>query len=342
MAAGNTFQTEDLSQLALSAELELDDLQVVLKCLPIVASQASAFGFFHKSLADYYLASAWLADLTCPGQEGLLRTLPELSLSQATIAKDVFPSLALLAQYVYMDLEARRAGRQQDHLYWQVVATCEQMLEHSKAEGFDQIDASSNALTILNFLGYSFAGRDLRGIQARAALLDQGMFASADLQSARLERCLLSRSVFSDCDLQRADLSGCEFGVPSADFLGHADVVAAVILSGDARLAISASWDRTIKVWDVATGSELRVLRGHENYVVSLALTADSRTLVSGSHDKTVRVWSLETGALLRTLQGHRHLVAALAIAHPQGLCPLIVSGSFDQNIFIWELDTGA
>ena len=72
-------------------------------------------------------------------------------------------------------------------------------------------------------------------------------------------------------------------------------------LSGDERFAISASEDNTLKVWELASGRELRTLRGHSGEVYAVAMTMDGKRAVSASDDKTLKVWKLETGEVLAT-----------------------------------------
>ena len=76
-------------------------------------------------------------------------------------------------------------------------------------------------------------------------------------------------------------------------------------LSGDGRLAVSASSDKTLKVWEVESGRELRTLEGHTDWVYGVALSGDGRRAVSASWDKTLKVWEVESGRELRTLEGH-------------------------------------
>jgi hypothetical protein len=75
--------------------------------------------------------------------------------------------------------------------------------------------------------------------------------------------------------------------------IGHQDWVWSVALSRDGKTLVSGSRDKTIKVWDLATGKELRTLKGHQDLVRSVALSSDGKTLVSGSGDKTIKVWDL-------------------------------------------------
>src|ERR1019366_5339496 len=58
---------------------------------------------------------------------------------------------------------------------------------------------------------------------------------------------------------------------------GHAGSVTGVALSGDGRIAVSASDDQTLKVWEVASGRELRTLTGHSSRVSGVALSGDGR-----------------------------------------------------------------
>jgi hypothetical protein len=63
--------------------------------------------------------------------------------------------------------------------------------------------------------------------------------------------------------------------------LGHVNEVLAVAFSPDGRTALSGSWDDTLKLWDVATGRELRTFSGHSDKVASVAFSPDGRTAVA-------------------------------------------------------------
>ena len=78
---------------------------------------------------------------------------------------------------------------------------------------------------------------------------------------------------------------------------------------------ISASWDKTIKIWDSDTGICLNTLEGHSKEVRSIALTLDGRIIVSGFSDRSIKIWDAERGLCLKTLLGHSSCVNCVAIS---------------------------
>ncbi|NCQ94376.1 MAG: hypothetical protein GPJ13_04130, partial [Microcystis aeruginosa W11-06] len=86
---------------------------------------------------------------------------------------------------------------------------------------------------------------------------------------------------------------------------GHDSVVTSVNFSPDGKTLVSGSRDKTIKLWNVETGQEIRTLKGHDDYVRSINFSPDGKTLVSGSADNTIKLWNVETGQEIRTLKGY-------------------------------------
>jgi WD40 repeat protein len=70
--------------------------------------------------------------------------------------------------------------------------------------------------------------------------------------------------------------------------------VRSISLCPDARLLVSGGDDDTVRVWEAATGHQVRVLEGHTHAVLSVAWSRDGQYIVSGSEDKTVRVWEAD------------------------------------------------
>jgi len=120
---------------------------------------------------------------------------------------------------------------------------------------------------------------------------------------------------------------------------GHRDWIRSVAISPDGQTIVSSSYDRTIKVWDLATGSLKRTLSGNSAQVVFVTISPDGQTIFSGNVDGTIKVWDLATGTLKSTLTGHTNSVYSLAIS-PDG--QTFVSSSADGTIKVWDLASGS
>ncbi|KAI8710415.1 NACHT domain-containing protein [Fusarium sp. LHS14.1] len=119
----------------------------------------------------------------------------------------------------------------------------------------------------------------------------------------------------------------------------HDGPVWSVVFSADGQRLASSSDDRTVKIWDTATGACLQTLKGHSSGVTSVVFSTDGQRLASSSHDKTIKIWDTATGAYLQKLEGHNYSVRSVVFSAD---VQRLASSSNDRTVKIWDIASGA
>lgn len=104
---------------------------------------------------------------------------------------------------------------------------------------------------------------------------------------------------------------------------GHDHSVSAIrfIPSGAAgapasgNLLVSASRDKTLRIWDVTTGYCVKTLRGHADWVRDVSPSFDGRWLLSAGTDQTARLWDATSGEVKATFLDHEHVIECCVFA---------------------------
>jgi len=133
------------------------------------------------------------------------------------------------------------------------------------------------------------------------------------------------------------------YGTPKKSLRGHNHFVEDVVLSSDGQFALSASWDGTLRLWDLSQGKTHRRFVGHTKDVLSVAFSADNRQIVSGSRDRTVKLWNTlgECKFVIKEDGGHSDWVSCVKFSPTSSTnAPLIVSGGWDKVVKVWTLST--
>jgi WD40 repeat protein len=130
------------------------------------------------------------------------------------------------------------------------------------------------------------------------------------------------------------------------DTKGHTSIINDIIVTKD-RDIITASDDKTIRVWDSETGEEKRKILGQigdgpYGMIYAIALTPDSRYLAVGGflgNDiesyGSIRIYNYKTGELIKLLKSHKNIVDDLAFSSDG---KYLISSSFDKTAKIWRV----
>ena len=127
---------------------------------------------------------------------------------------------------------------------------------------------------------------------------------------------------------------------------GHSSRVTALAWSPNGKWLASASYDKTVQVWDATNGKQLLTYKDHHDRVNALAWSPNSTHLASASDDGTVRVWNPLTGTSFFTYSGHNGPVHALSwsptlSAYSNALPSQIASAGTDKTVHIWDTTQG-
>lgn len=118
---------------------------------------------------------------------------------------------------------------------------------------------------------------------------------------------------------------------------GHSHFVSEIKLTGDSRFAFSASWDGTVRLWNVQTGRTISKLIGHKRDVLSVALSADDRQIITGSLDRDIKIWNTRSECKF-TVDKNQHTDAVSVVRFYHARKPaLCVTASWDKSIKVWD-----
>ncbi|MBI3411651.1 MAG: hypothetical protein HY040_25255 [Planctomycetes bacterium] len=137
-----------------------------------------------------------------------------------------------------------------------------------------------------------------------------------------------------------------------ATLKGHTELVYSVAFSADNKYVATGSFDNTVKLWEAATGKELKTFggpAGHQKMVVSVAISPDGQFIASGSGDNTLKVWDVPMNSPLRNLAASEAVGAValtadgtkLAVGSKDGLVKLVNAADF-KDLFKMEGHQGA
>jgi WD40 repeat protein len=122
--------------------------------------------------------------------------------------------------------------------------------------------------------------------------------------------------------------------------LGHFRDITAITFSRNGEIVATGSRDRLVRLWEVATGRELRRFVGHTLDVTSIAFSEDEQQLVTASKDGTARIWNAATGAEIKKIEIGEKYSLEMAQVSPNGKFAAAAT-LIGRNVHLFDLKNG-
>jgi len=119
------------------------------------------------------------------------------------------------------------------------------------------------------------------------------------------------------------------------DFVGHTETVSAISLSQDGRRLLSASWDGSIRLWDIASGLMEQKWDAHHGGVYAAIFSGDEKMIFSAGADRVVRQWEAASGKLIQAFAGHQAEVTSVQLTSDE---KMLITHSVDGVTKCWDL----
>ncbi|CCW62229.1 unnamed protein product [Phytomonas sp. EM1] len=129
--------------------------------------------------------------------------------------------------------------------------------------------------------------------------------------------------------------------IPDRRLEGHTGFISSLSLAHTSQFAVTSSWDRSLRLWNLRTGQCEHKFLKHTKDVLAVAFSPDDRQIVSGGRDNVIRVWNV-MGECMHELtnDGHEDWVSSLCFIPNQDE-PVLISGGWDHKVKVWELTKG-
>jgi guanine nucleotide-binding protein subunit beta-2-like 1 protein len=127
------------------------------------------------------------------------------------------------------------------------------------------------------------------------------------------------------------------YGVPLKSLTGHGHFVSDLAISADNAFALTSSWDKTLRLWDLRAGKTSRIFTGHTKEVHSVCFSLDNRQIISAGADRTFKLWNtLADCKYTNEHNNHSDWISCVRYS-PVAKNPYFATGGWDGRLKIWQ-----
>ena len=211
---------------------------------------------------------------------------------------------------------------------------------------FKDCRLSHSNLTLLELRRATFESCDFEGSLMGSGKYRRCIFRNctgtpAHIESSQFQSCIFDQSDSFDKIRFHYDCAGLLF-LPAKGKLyysvGHEGCVNSAVFSPDGEYVLTASDDKTARLWEKASGKVLITYRGHEAALNSAVFSPDGQYILTASDDNTARLWERSSGKQIMTYRGHEDWVESVVFS-PDG--NYILTASHDKTARLWERASG-
>lgn len=120
--------------------------------------------------------------------------------------------------------------------------------------------------------------------------------------------------------------------------VSHEDIILALSWAPNGKRLVSASWDKTVAVWEIPTGTQLVGMQNPLGWITTVAWSPGSDEIAFGGYDQDIHIYNGGvTGKAVKKLEGHTDWIQSLDWSPPNG--KYLASSGHDRAIYIWDLE---
>jgi WD40 repeat protein len=137
-----------------------------------------------------------------------------------------------------------------------------------------------------------------------------------------------------DCIIRIHDIRAANNHICLSQYVGHRSIVTDVHFTREDTYIVSASFDRTVKIWNAQSASCERTLIGHTDSVTTCNVTPDGRYIASGSTDCTIRLWDFNNGECIAVIKKHTKWVKVVRFTQDGRY---LITAGLDHKVYVWD-----